>query len=71
MMKCAAAIHREPETVRGVGQALAVRYGDGEDAHVDERQVAKRVALQFVCSRSRLVRPPQARVTAPWTSSRA
>jgi hypothetical protein len=26
-----------------------VRYG-GADAHVDERQAAKRVALQFICS---------------------
>ena len=49
MMKCAAAIHRDLEIVREVGQALAVRYG-GEDAHVDERQAAKRVALQFSCS---------------------
>ena len=47
MLKCAAAIHREPEVVRGVGQDLAVRYG-GPDAHVDERQAAKRVALQFI-----------------------
>ena len=49
MMKCAAAIHRDFDTVRDVGQALAVRYG-GEDAHVDERQAAKRVALRFICS---------------------
>ena len=27
MLKCAAAIHRELEVVRGVGQELAVRYG--------------------------------------------
>ncbi|HEX6022608.1 MAG TPA: pyridoxamine 5'-phosphate oxidase family protein [Solirubrobacter sp.] len=47
MMKCAAAIHREPDVVRGVGLQLAVRYG-GADAHVDERQAAKRVALQFI-----------------------
>ena len=47
MLKCAAAIHRESEVVRGVGQDLAVRYG-GPDAHVDERQAAKRVALQFI-----------------------
>ena len=47
MLKCAAAIHREPEAVRAVGQELAVRYG-GPDAHVDERQAAKRVALQFI-----------------------
>jgi PPOX class probable F420-dependent enzyme len=49
MMKCAAAIHRELDVVRSVGQGLAVRYG-GPDAHVDERQAAKRVALQFICS---------------------
>jgi hypothetical protein len=49
MMKCAAAIHRELEVVRGVGQDLAVRYG-GADAHVDERQATKRVALQFISS---------------------
>jgi PPOX class probable F420-dependent enzyme len=47
MLKCAAAIHRDPEVVRAVGQELAVRYG-GPDAHVDERQAAKRVALQFI-----------------------
>ena len=47
MLKCAAAIHRELEVVRGVGQDLAVRYG-GADAHVDERQAAKRVAVQFI-----------------------
>ncbi len=50
MLKCAAAIHRDLETVRGVGQELAIRYG-GEEAHVDERQAAKRVALQFICSK--------------------
>jgi len=49
MLKCAAAIHRELEVVRGVGQELAVRYG-GADAHVDERQAAKRVALQFIAN---------------------
>jgi PPOX class probable F420-dependent enzyme len=48
MMKCAAAVHRELEAVRSVGQELAVRYGGGPDAHVDERQAAKRVALQFI-----------------------
>jgi PPOX class probable F420-dependent enzyme len=51
MMKCAAAIHRDPETVREVGRLLAVRFGAAEDAHVDERQVAKRVALQFISSK--------------------
>ena len=49
MMKCVAAIHREPDVVRAVGQELAVRYG-GPDARVDERQAAKRVALQFIRS---------------------
>ena len=48
MMKCAAAIHRELDVVRGVGLQLAVRYGGGPDAHVDERQAVKRVALQFI-----------------------
>ena len=48
MLKCAAAIHREPEVGARVGQELAVRYGGGPDAHVDERQAAKRVALQFI-----------------------
>ncbi len=50
MMKCAAAIHRELEVVREVGRELAVRYGGGPDAHVEERQAAKRVALQFIVS---------------------
>jgi hypothetical protein len=34
--------------VAGVGAELAARYGAG--GHVDERQAAKRVALQFVSS---------------------
>jgi PPOX class probable F420-dependent enzyme len=51
MMKCAAAIHRDPETVLGVGRELAARYS-GSAELVDERQVAKRVALQFVTSTS-------------------
>ena len=51
MMKCAAAIHRDAETVREIGRGLAMRFGAGEDAHVDERQVAKRVALQFISSK--------------------
>ena len=33
--------------MRSVGQDLAERYA-GPDAHVDERQAAKRVALQFI-----------------------
>jgi PPOX class probable F420-dependent enzyme len=46
MIKCAAAIHREPEVVAGVGTGLAARYGGG--GHVTAAQAAKRVALQFV-----------------------
>jgi PPOX class probable F420-dependent enzyme len=46
MIKCAAAIHREPDVVAGVGTALAARYGGGGD--VTAAQAAKRVALQFV-----------------------
>ena len=49
MMKCAGAIHRDPQTVAGVGAALAKRYG-GADVLPEAmaRQAAKRVALQFV-----------------------
>jgi len=46
MLKCVAAIHRDPEIVVGVGNALAARYGGG--GHVTPEQAAKRVALQFV-----------------------
>ena len=46
MLKCVAAIHRNPEVVAGVGTELAVRYGGG--GHVTPAQAAKRVALQFV-----------------------
>jgi PPOX class probable F420-dependent enzyme len=46
MLKCAAAIHRDPEIVAGVGTDLAARYGDG--GHVTPAQATKRVALQFV-----------------------
>jgi PPOX class probable F420-dependent enzyme len=49
MIKCAAAIHRDPETVAAVGTELAARYGDG--GHVSPNQVSKRVALQFVSAR--------------------
>jgi PPOX class probable F420-dependent enzyme len=45
MIKATCTIHRAPDVVVGVGNALAARYGDG--GHVDERQAAKRVALQF------------------------
>jgi len=46
MLKCVAAIHRDPEVVAGVGTELAARYGDG--GHVTPAQASKRVALQFV-----------------------
>ena len=46
MLKCAAAIHRDPEVVAGVGTELAARYSGG--GHVTPAQAAKRVALQFV-----------------------
>ena len=46
MLKCAAAIHRDPDVVAGVGNELAARYGDG--GHATPAQAAKRVALQFV-----------------------
>jgi len=46
MLKCAAAIHREPDLVAGVGSELAVRYGGA--GHVTAAQALKRVALQFV-----------------------
>jgi hypothetical protein len=47
MMKCAGAIHRDPDVVAAVGTELAARHGGG---HVTPEQAAKRVALQFVCS---------------------
>ena len=47
MLKCAAAIHREPEVVAAVGTELARRYG-GADGHVTPEQATKRVALQFI-----------------------
>jgi PPOX class probable F420-dependent enzyme len=46
MLKCAAAIHRDPEVVAGVGNELAARYSGG--GHVTSAQASKRVALQFV-----------------------
>ena len=48
MIKAAGAIHRDPELVTAIGNALSARYGDG--SAVDPRQAAKRVALQFVSS---------------------
>jgi nitroimidazol reductase NimA-like FMN-containing flavoprotein (pyridoxamine 5'-phosphate oxidase superfamily) len=50
MLKCAAAIHREPEVVAAVGTELARRYGNA-DGHVTPEQAAKRVALQFISAR--------------------
>src|SRR4051812_14027345 len=51
MIECDAAIHRDLETVTGVGMDLAARYGGSEPAldmrAAFERQAAKRVALQF------------------------
>jgi PPOX class probable F420-dependent enzyme len=46
MIKCAAAIHRDPAVVAAVGTSLAARYSGG--GHVTPEQAAKRVALQFV-----------------------
>ena len=46
MLKCAAAIHRDPEVVAGVGTELAARYSGG--GHVTAAHASKRVALQFV-----------------------
>jgi Pyridoxamine 5'-phosphate oxidase len=53
MLECEAAIHRDIETVAGVGMELAGRYGGGageppaEMRAAFEQQAAKRVALQF------------------------
>jgi PPOX class probable F420-dependent enzyme len=46
MLKCVAAIHRDPEVVAGVGTELAARYTGG--GQVTPEQASKRVALQFV-----------------------
>jgi hypothetical protein len=48
MMKCVAAIHREPDVVAGVGAELAERYG-GRAADM-RAQAPKRVALQFIAN---------------------
>jgi general stress protein 26 len=48
MMKCVAAIHRDLETVAGVGSDLAERYG-GTAADM-RKQAPKRVALQFIAN---------------------
>jgi pyridoxamine 5'-phosphate oxidase-like protein len=47
MMKCACAIHRDPDVVAGVGTELGARYGGGGYT-VTTAQAAKRVALQFI-----------------------
>jgi nitroimidazol reductase NimA-like FMN-containing flavoprotein (pyridoxamine 5'-phosphate oxidase superfamily) len=49
MIKCAAAIHRDPEVVAAVGTELGRRFGVTE-GYVTPEQAAKRVALQFVSS---------------------
>jgi len=51
MMKCVCAIHRDPEIVAGVGTELGARYGSG-GYEVTREQAAKRVALQFIASRT-------------------
>ncbi len=52
MLECEVALHRDLETVTGVGMELAARYGGNDAAQemrsVFEAQAAKRVALQFV-----------------------
>jgi general stress protein 26 len=48
MMKCVAAIHRDLETVAGVGSDLAERYGGS--AGDMRAQAPKRVALQFIAN---------------------
>jgi PPOX class probable F420-dependent enzyme len=48
MIKASAVIHRDPEVVSAVGNALSARYGDGSP--VDGRVAAKRVALEFAVS---------------------
>jgi hypothetical protein len=53
MLECEVEIHRDLETVAGVGMELAVRYGDAEGETSPEmraafdQQAAKRVALRF------------------------
>jgi PPOX class probable F420-dependent enzyme len=45
MLRCECALHRDVETVAGVGEELAERYGGGRAAMV--AQAPKRVAMQF------------------------
>jgi hypothetical protein len=51
MLECEVSIHRDLDTVTGVGMDLATRYGGAEPAadmrSAFEKQAAKRVALQF------------------------
>jgi PPOX class probable F420-dependent enzyme len=51
MLECEATIHRDLDTVTGVGMELAGRYSGAEPGadmrEAFERQAAKRVALQF------------------------
>jgi pyridoxamine 5'-phosphate oxidase-like protein len=51
MLECEASIHRDLDTVTGVGMDLAGRYSGAEPAaemrEAFERQAAKRVALEF------------------------
>jgi hypothetical protein len=49
MIKCACAIHRDPEVVAAVGTELGVRYS-GSSYKITPEQAAKRVALQFISS---------------------
>lgn len=52
MFECEVTIHRDIETVAGVGMDLSERYGGAAPTpdmrEVFERQAAKRVALEFV-----------------------
>ena len=58
-----------PGVVAAVGTELARRYGDG-DATSRRAQAAKRVALQFVTARRRLLGPPQAVAAAAASADR-
>jgi PPOX class probable F420-dependent enzyme len=52
MLACDAVVHRDPETVAGIGAEIAARYGGAdltpELAAAMRAQAAKRVGLQFV-----------------------
>jgi general stress protein 26 len=45
MLRCTCTLHRSLETVAGVGEDLAERYGGGRASMVE--QAPKRVAMQF------------------------